>query len=75
MNDDSWAPEAAPGAARRRPRKGMGPAAAMGLFLFGALTLLGFAGAVASVAAFSSIAASNFLMSAGEADRGTPRVW
>jgi membrane peptidoglycan carboxypeptidase len=55
MTSQSRPPEAAPSAARRRPRKGMGPAAAMGLFLFGALTLLGVAGAAASVVAFTGL--------------------
>ena len=41
----------------RRPRTGIGIAAAMGLFLFGALSLLGVAGAAVAVSAYTSLAA------------------
>ena len=49
------APRTAPRTTRRQPRKGIGPPATMGLFLFGALTLLGLAGAGASVVAFAGL--------------------
>ncbi|MHB8958065.1 MAG: transglycosylase domain-containing protein [Candidatus Limnocylindrales bacterium] len=59
--DDPAAPRdwatAAPGQPRRR-RRGMGTAARMGLFLFGALAFLGLAGAVAGVGLYLSLSAN-----------------
>ena len=55
MTSQSRPPAAAPRTPRRPARKGIGAAAAMGLLLFGALTLLGTAGAGIAIANFNGL--------------------
>ncbi|MHB8893377.1 MAG: transglycosylase domain-containing protein, partial [Candidatus Limnocylindrales bacterium] len=55
MTSQARPPAAAPRVPRRRSREGIGAAAAMGLVLFTALTLLGGVGAVLGVSVFSGL--------------------